>query len=194
MERAAEDEEAAGRRGAESAAEAGAGEEVGVKMELSGVLAKDERTGNVFRGRTMKFVEPPDARTPAKKWRFHVFLRDEDKDEVVPLYTQSAYLFGRDDGIADIPTLHPSCSSQHAVLQFRLTPLPPRPSAAAAAAGTSAGTGPLSVRPYIMDLESTNGTFLNGERIEAARYIELRHQDVLRFGQSTREYVLIREW
>lgn len=29
-------------------------------------------------------------------------------------------------------------------------------------------------RPYIMDLESTNGTLLNGEPIEPARYIELK--------------------
>ena len=28
--------------------------------------------------------------------------------------------------------------------------------------------------PYLIDLESTNGTFLNDERIESSRYIELR--------------------
>lgn len=48
-----------------------------------------------------------------------------------------------------------------------------------------------AVKPYIMDLESTNGTFLNGERIAAAKYIELRALDVLRFGTSSREYVLM---
>ena len=43
-----------------------------------------------------------------------------------------------------------------------------------------------------MDLESTNGTYLNGERIDSARYVELRLKDVLKFGHSTREYVLIK--
>ena len=38
------------------------------------------------------------------------------------------------------------------------------------------------VRPYIMDLGSTNGSFVNGERVEAQRYIELLAKDVLRFG------------
>lgn len=31
----------------------------------------------------------------------------------------------------------------------------------------------LYCRPYMMDLGSTNGTWLNGERIEAERYYEL---------------------
>lgn len=44
-----------------------------------------------------------------------------------------------------------------------------------------------------MDLESTNGTVLNGSAIEPARYYELREKDVLRFGQSLREYVLMKK-
>ena len=35
------------------------------------------------------------------------------------------------------------------------------------------------VKPYIMDLESTNKTILNGEVIEDARYYELREEDVI---------------
>lgn len=30
-----------------------------------------------------------------------------------------------------------------------------------------------ATRPYVMDLGSTNGTFLNNERLEAQRYYEL---------------------
>ena len=41
-----------------------------------------------------------------------------------------------------------------------------------------------------MDLESTNGTFLDSEKMETARYIELKHGDMIKFGQSTREYLL----
>jgi smad nuclear-interacting protein 1 len=44
-----------------------------------------------------------------------------------------------------------------------------------------------------MDLESTNKTFLNGEPIEPARYYELREKDVLKFGESQREYVVMKK-
>ena len=50
-----------------------------------------------------------------------------------------------------------------------------------------------ATRPYIMDLGSTNGTWLNGERVEAARYYELLESDMLRFGNSSREYVLLHD-
>lgn len=41
-----------------------------------------------------------------------------------------------------------------------------------------------------MDLDSTNGTYLNGERIEGGRYIELLSDDIIRFGFSTRNYII----
>ena len=49
------------------------------------------------------------------------------------------------------------------------------------------------VRPYVMDLGSTNGTYVNGERLEPQRYIELLEKDVLRFGYSSREFVLLHD-
>lgn len=40
---------------------------------------------------------------------------------------------------------------------------------------------------------STNGTCLNGEKIQPRRYVELRESDVLKFGNSSRDYVLLNE-
>ena len=65
-------------------------------------------------------------------------------------------------------------------------------------------------RPFIIDLESTNGTIVNQEVVPAARYYELKAGDgdylisdlvnrrliveaVIKFGLSTREYVLLHE-
>lgn len=48
-----------------------------------------------------------------------------------------------------------------------------------------------AVRPYLIDLESSNGTNLNGERIPEQRYVELKTADVITFGSSEREYVII---
>ena len=90
-----------------------------------------------------------------------------------------AFLFGRDCKVADIPVDHPSCSKQHAALQFRLVPYK-RPD----------GTKGRRVQPYIIDLGSANGTFVNNQKIEQQCYVELMEKDV-KFGFSTREYVLL---
>lgn len=56
------------------------------------------------------------------------------------------------------------------------------------------GTVGRRVRPYIIDLASGNGTYLNNQRIEPQRYYELKEKDVIKFGFSSREYVLLHEF
>lgn len=55
------------------------------------------------------------------------------------------------------------------------------------------GTKARRIMPYIIDLGSGNGTFLNEKKIEPQRYIELQEKDMLKFGFSTREYVVMKE-
>ncbi|CAB9517059.1 Smad nuclear interacting protein 1 [Seminavis robusta] len=138
---------------------------------LSGALAQ-EQVGD------FKFREPPEARAPNTRWRFYVFKGDEAL-ETLHISRQSAYLIGRNKELCDILLLHPSLSGQHAVLQYRALP--------------RKEDGQIHVKPYLMDLESTNGTFINGNKLEHARYYELKKGDVLTFGASTREYVLLTE-
>lgn len=87
--------------------------------------------------------------------------------------------------VVDIATDHGSCSKQHCVIQFRLFERVDEDS-----------TRHQSIRPYLMDLESTNGTFIKGKsdwtRLEAARYYELKEGDVIKVGNSSREYVIIK--
>ncbi|XP_010276006.1 PREDICTED: FHA domain-containing protein DDL-like isoform X2 [Nelumbo nucifera] len=85
-------------------------------FELSGKLAAET---NRVRGVTMLFNEPPDARKPDIRWRLYVFKAGEVLNEPLYIHRQSCYLFGRERRVADIPTDHPSCSKQHAVVQFR---------------------------------------------------------------------------
>jgi smad nuclear-interacting protein 1 len=143
---------------------------------LSGALAKDEHAGNTYKGVVLKFSEPPEARAPNTQWRLYVF-KGEEQLEILHISKQSAYLFGRHAEIADVPITHPSLSLQHAVLQYRALP--------------QKETGKVACQPYLMDLESTNGTFLNGVQIDPARYYQLKKGDVIKFGASTREYVLL---
>lgn len=153
-------------------------EKQGPNMGLSGKLMEDT---NVFNGVTVKYSEPPEAKKPKRRWRFYVF-KGEETMPVLHLHRQSAYLMGKDRKVADIPIDHPSCSRQHAALQYRCIP------------GKGAdGQKIKRVLPYIIDLESSNGTFLNNKKIEPKKYHELREKDVLKFGFSSREYVLLHD-
>lgn len=148
-------------------------------FELSGKLAEET---NRVRGITLLFTEPPDARKPDIRWRLYVFKGGDVLNEPLYVHRQTSYLFGRERRVAEIPTDHPSCSKQHAVLQYRQVEKE-QPD----------GTLLKQVRPYIMDLGSTNGTFINDERIEPQRYYELFEKDTIKFGNSSREYVLLHE-
>ena len=70
---------------------------------------------------------------------------------------------------------HPSASKQHAVLQFRWSEKRDE-------WGGKVG----GVRLYVIDLESANGTWVNGGRVPERRFVEVRSGDVVTFGESTR--------
>lgn len=146
----------------------------------SGKLAADTNTvaGTKI---ALKYHEPPEARLPPSShdWRMYEF-KDKETLNTIPLSTRSCWLVGREVAIADFAVGHPSCSAQHAVLQFRHVQKK-----------NEYGDRIGKVRLYVLDLESSNGTALNGERIEDSRFVEVRSGDVLKFGQSTREYVIL---
>lgn len=146
---------------------------------LSGKLAEET---NKVNGVVLLHIEPGEARKPTLRWRLYCFKGEQMLGEPLYLHRQSCYLFGRERRVVDVPTDHPSCSKQHAVLQYRLTEKE-----------GADGMMHSAVRPYLMDLGSTNGTFLNRERVEAQRYYELLEQDVVSFGNSSREYVLLHD-
>ncbi|KAM9487850.1 smad nuclear-interacting protein 1 [Clarias gariepinus] len=159
--------------------EAPAAEKEMPNFELSGALVEDT---NTYKGVVIKYNEPPEARIPKRRWRLYPFKNDEPLP-VMYIHRQSAYLLGRQRKIADIPIDHPSCSKQHAVFQYRLAEFT-----------RADGTTGRRVKPYIIDLASGNGTYLNNQRIEPQRYYELKEKDVLKFGFSSREYVLLHEF
>jgi len=138
-------------------------------FEASGLLAMEDNAKN---GIPLKFTVPAEARRPDVKWRLYVFTKKDEDPKILQIHKQVGYLFGKDRRVVDVPTDHPTCSKQHAVLHHRQA-------------------ADMEVKPYIMDLESVNGTFLNGKRIEAARYYEIKEKDVLKFGMSSREFVLL---
>lgn len=144
---------------------------------LSGKLAAES---NTVKGVVLVHQEPPEARKPSQMWRLYGFKNGEPIDKPLYIHRQTCYLFGRERRVADVPLDHPSISKQHAVMQYRHTDKP-----------GADGMMHSGVRPYLMDLGSANGTYLNNDRIEAERYYELLEKDMIKFGHSTREYVLL---
>lgn len=120
------------------------------------------------------YKEPSEARLPDQHWRLTI---SKESDDFSPyrLYRQSKYLFGRDKDLCDIRLHHSSCSNFHAVIQYRLR----------------VDSHGRHVYPYLIDLGSTSGTYLNRRPIESNKYYKLEENDVIQFGESSKEYILI---
>ncbi|KAK6582521.1 hypothetical protein PZA11_004929 [Diplocarpon coronariae] len=129
----------------------------------------------------LKYHEPAEARKPPARdeWKLFVF-KGEEILETINLGLRSCWLVGKEVAVVDLPAEHPSVSRQHAVFQFRHIEKK-----------NEFGDKTGRVKPYILDLESANGTMLNKEMIPPSRYLELRDKDLIQFGHSTREYVLM---
>jgi smad nuclear-interacting protein 1 len=172
----------------------------------SGLLAKESNSVN---GVALKYVAPQDGRTPPESPTYHLYsFKEGAKIPKIYELTKGYYLIGRDEKVVDIKTDDETCSKQHAVIQFRERSVV-----------NSEGhktteityvsifmifivqlrqkkeiyiyTNSCTYRPYIIDLESSNGTLLNDDEIPTSRFIELKSEDVLRFGDSTTDNVLI---
>lgn len=130
---------------------------------------------------TLKYHEPPEARKPPPRdlWKLFVF-KGQDIVDTIELGTRSCWLVGRELAVVDLPAEHPSISKQHAVIQFRYTEK-----------RNEFGDKIGRVKPYLIDLESANGTMLNTKKVPESRYLELRNKDMIQFGSSTREYVIM---
>lgn len=146
----------------------------------TGLLAKEANTV-VGTTTVLKYHEPPEARKPPPKeqWRMYVFKK-KDLLDTIYLHERSVWLMGRDQNVTDLLLEHPSISKQHAVIQFRYI-----------TTTNEFGDKQSRVKPYLIDLESANGTKLNGKKLEASRYVELVDGDVIAFGDSEREYVMM---
>lgn len=157
-------------------------------FKASGLLAAETNkvtvgAGNKTQDIILKYHEPPEARKPPSREQWQIFVfkgTSKEPLETIPLYSRSCWLMGRELAVADLPVEHPTCSKQHAVFQFRhITKT------------NDYGEKKDRVGLYLLDLESSHGTFLNDEKISSARYVECHSGDVVKFAESSREYVLI---
>ena len=85
----------------------------------------------------------------------------------------------------DIHLEHPSISRCHAILQYRPIP-PPTPTNTSVLSSDPTG----EVGFYVYDLGSTHGSYLNKNKLQTRQYYRVRVGQVMRFGGSTRIFVL----
>ncbi|XP_047467211.1 kanadaptin [Mugil cephalus] len=96
--------------------------------------------------------------------------------DTVPLTHRSYFVVGRLP-VCDVSLEHPSISRYHAVVQYR------GQAGEGACVGEERGF-------YVHDLGSTHGTVVNKNKIPPKTYIRLRVGHVLKFGGSTRLFIL----
>ncbi|XP_037098369.1 kanadaptin isoform X2 [Syngnathus acus] len=94
----------------------------------------------------------------------------------VLLMHQGYFVVGRLP-VCDVPLEHPSISRYHAVIQYRQQP------GQEESVGEERGF-------YVQDLGSTHGTVVNKNKIPPNTFIRLRVGHVLKFGGSTRLFIL----
>lgn len=123
----------------------------------------------------LPYTEPPWAGVPGVPYTFEL-LKDGAILDTVPLSQQSYFVVGRLP-VCDISLEHPSISRYHAVVQYR---------------GKAGDTGVVGEELgfYIYDLGSTHGTVVNKNKIPPKTYMRLHVGHVVKFGGSTRLFIL----
>ncbi len=121
------------------------------------------------------YTEPPWGSVPDISYSFEL-LKNGAILDMVPLTQSSYFVVGRLP-VCDVSLEHPSISRYHAVVQYR---------------GRAGQDGVLGEEKgfYAYDLGSTHGTFVNKNKIPPKTYIRLRVGHVLKFGGSTRLFIL----
>ena len=117
--------------------------------------------------------EPPSWQANSNSQLIHYYLEVLKSGSIsgsIPLDERTRYTLGRNGDLCDLALEHPSVSRVHAILQFH-------------------STG----RLFLYDMGSTHGSFWNTKRVKPFVYVPVRLGDQLRFGESTRIYVLCSE-
>lgn len=98
-----------------------------------------------------------------------LLVKKEDKliNKINLVNRQKCVTFGRNAQMSNIKLDHPSISRRHALLGH----------------GSSGNI-------YVMDLGSSHGTFLNDKRIDKMKRECLSDMDIIKFGASTRKYIV----
>ncbi|KAL3874661.1 hypothetical protein ACJMK2_037643 [Sinanodonta woodiana] len=117
------------------------------------------------------YKEPPWGGLAEQKYSFEI-IKNGSVSGTVEMNDKAFYIFGRLPS-CDVQMEHPSLSRYHAVVQYCATPM-----------------GEYEKGWYLYDLDSTHGTWINKYKVKSNVYQRLRVGHVVKFGGSTRLYIL----
>ncbi|KAM3594737.1 uncharacterized protein V6R79_013287 [Siganus canaliculatus] len=124
----------------------------------------------------LPYTEPPwGGKAPDSSYALEI-LKNGAIVDTIPLTQRGYFVVGRLP-VCDVSLEHPSISRYHAVIQYR------GQTGEEESVGEERGF-------YVHDLGSTHGTVVNKNKIPPKTYIRLRVGHVLKFGGSTRLFIL----
>ncbi|TNN49763.1 Kanadaptin [Liparis tanakae] len=122
------------------------------------------------------YTEPPwGGNAPDVPYALEI-LKNGTIVDTVPLAHKSYFVVGRLP-VCDVALEHPSISRYHATIQYR------RQAGEGESVGEERGF-------YVHDLGSTHGTVVNKKKVPPNTYVRIRVGHVLKFGGSTRLFIL----
>ena len=124
-----------------------------------------------IRHKNLQYDIPESSAIPPVEYTLEV-LRNGSIIDYIALSHRSYTVFGRSpdsDAVLD----HPTISRYHAIVQYK----------SEFEHGQSPGL-------YLYDCGSTHGTFINKKRLEARVYVRIKIGYIIKFGQSTRLYLV----
>jgi pSer/pThr/pTyr-binding forkhead associated (FHA) protein len=124
-----------------------------------------------IRHKNLQYNIPESSAIPPIEYTLEV-LRNGSIIDYVPLSHRPYTVFGRSPD-SDVVLEHPTISRYHAIVQYK----------SEFEHGQPPGL-------YLYDCDSTHGTFMNKKRLEPKIYVRIKIGYILRFGQSTRLYLV----
>ena len=123
------------------------------------------------RHKNLQYDVPESSALPPAEYTLEV-LRNGSIIDYISLSHRPYTVFGRSPD-SDVVLEHPTISRYHAIVQYK----------SEFEHGQSAGL-------YLYDCGSTHGTFINKKRLEPKVYVRIKVDYIIKFGQSTRLYLV----
>ncbi len=148
-----------------------------VSFVPSGLLWQSNSFSSASRSSSLSssYRPPLDSCSPTEVWRLFPFDRSSTSHSPLYLSSQPYYLIGSAPS-CDLILPFSSISPYHAVLQYR-----------------SDSSNSSIVRLYLLDLNSSGGSFIGRQPIETAKFVQLLDKDIISFGECEREFVVMNE-